>query len=212
MKRWTKAVMLSTLACATLFGLSGCGSDKYAGDWTGWSSDTKISMVDWGNSTYLPKFYNVKIEKNGDGYLISANSYNYYRELKGTIGKERPIPMDYNYTLDETSLLKKTAISIKNNNVARFETPDGTVSLSYVEKDGTMLYSIDNRATITLKKDDKKVYEAFKKFMHDGLTAMAQSNNDPKSSGDRLATNRQKTTPRSINFDDSVYEKTLNTK
>lgn len=224
-----RVIAVSLVALGLAVGLSGCGTDKFEGDWTGTDGDDVL--------------YQVHIQKNGNNYLVNDDQYYYkgkkkptdrktdilynrvpdlilYHARKGAVdpftGEKRDNPEyaryeDYTYVLKDDHTLKSAPGTVnKNSNTLRAgQTNQTPVTFTYIEKDKTLQAAYPGHFDVmTLKqakKDDINTWmEGVKKKIKDELTATdeelrAKLNPDYDALGTVYVLG-------DVNFDDSVLQ------
>lgn len=128
-KKFRLLVVLMMFICA--LAVTGCGGDKFAGDWI---TIQKNMAFKFGGNYYRQ----IKIEKNGDNYVIKeiVSSYDLKKTQKGGTFFN-PI-YDGNFVWEKEKEKQYTAKPDGENRLVL----DGTLSMvtvTYVEKDGTLL-------------------------------------------------------------------------
>lgn len=159
MKKLMKAVLISVLTVLSVIVLSGCGSstNNYQGTWM--RTDTKDSIR------------TLVIEKNGNNYTVQSYSYLYDlgrpHLINNAIGNQTRI-YDFSPVFKKIAGDKENAVSEKDSLV--IEGPSRK-TISYVEKDGSILY--DGKSYIKVK-DEKQLAEAKERIKEDAKKSMKE--------------------------------------
>ena len=99
MKTIRKALIIAMLAGATIAGMTGCGSDKFVGDWVYEPKIEESGLLVNGRADAdfkkdSPMYSKVHIEKNGDAYLVTRTDYYYTEKSNVNFSKSSGIPYD----------------------------------------------------------------------------------------------------------------------
>lgn len=145
MKKSLRVILVGLLTVVLSMLLTGCGGDNFQGTWI--TKDPKQTI------------HVLKIEKNGDNYLVQNTSYWYDigagKLVNNAIGDQTHL-YDYDVTLTKAVGDKKTATLNKESLVIG---PQDIIT--YIEKDGSLLS--DNETFVKLT-DNKQLQEAKEKI------------------------------------------------
>lgn len=155
-----KLVMFSLMLIAA-FAISGCGGDKFAGDWV---TTQKNMAFKFGGDYYKQ----LKIEKNGDSYIIKEiiSSYDLKKTKNG--GKGFNVTYDGNFVWEKDKE-RQIAAKPQGDNQLVVNGAFGAIAITYVEKEGTLLIG---KEVYTKEKSDsmnefKKAEQARLQKMYD---------------------------------------------
>lgn len=141
MKKIKALKMILLVFCLAVF-VSGCGTDKYIGNWVG---------IERPNDPTSP-IMQISIEKNGNNYLVKMTEGRYHGTKLSLLENG-----DREFTWQTQEVRNKSAV-LKNDKLYI----DGAVdTFTFIEKDNTLLYS--GLGGISFKKDTGKEFEEMKK-------------------------------------------------
>lgn len=158
-KIFTASVMLVAMLV-----ISGCGGgDKFAGNWV---TQEKNMGVEFGGNYYKQ----LKIEQNGDAYLLTE-THNQYK-LQKTKNGGRGLMSTYDGTFVwKTDAPEKYSAKANGENTLVINGSMGMMTVTYVEKDGTLLIG---KQVYTKEKDGDM--QKFKEAEQKRLQALYDAN------------------------------------
>lgn len=175
MKKFMKAVIISILTVLSAIIFAGCGGDNFQGTWV--NKDPKDFV------------HTLNIEKNGESYLVQTGSYHYdlygaYKQINEAEEPKSPGLSDYAADMEGSKKLaaaykafvklydftpvftkeisEKMPASLKEKTLTISTRPN--TPITYVEKDGTLLYDGETYVRVKSEKD----LEEAKKSIEEG--------------------------------------------
>ena len=105
-KTMKKAIVSFVMAAGAVGLISGCGSDKFEGDWSNeveLNESTLMNEEKTNLKEMSPLLTQVHIEKKGDGYLVTQANYNYM--LHSKVNKDKKSGITYSYPMHSIDLV-----------------------------------------------------------------------------------------------------------
>ena len=150
MNKHFKKILIGAILVGSIFSLTGCGGDKFEGEWV----TSYIDNINEDNTyiSYLkisPPYKEIKIEKDGSKYLITETEKLYTGIIK------------YDYQPEEKYYIKENVIQKTGTNQKDTITINGefgTQFYTYIEKDKILQDAKGN----TYRKKEKNDFEKYK--------------------------------------------------